>query len=139
MKRILSFSLALVLSVTAGAQAFNHLALGLGVGTDGLGLELASPMGSHLELRAGYGMALGLVGYTVKGVSVPEHPGNASGPSASVPLNIKLGMSDARLLLNIYPSETGTFHFTVGAYMGAQRFVRATASSLPSDYNTAGI
>lgn len=139
MKKILAFSLALVLSVTAGAQVFNHLALGLGVGTDGLGLELASPLGSHVELRAGYGMALGLVGYTIKDVSVPQHPGNASGGYANVPLTIKPGMSDARLLFNFYPSATGTFHFTVGAYMGAQRFVRASASNLPGDYNTAGI
>ena len=138
MKKILAFSLALALSVTAGAQVFNHLALGLGVGTDGVGLELAAPLGSHVELRAGYGMALGLVGYTVKGVSVPQNPGNASASYTNIPLNIKLGMSDARLLFNFYPSATGTFHFTLGAYMGAQRFARATATDLPADYNTVG-
>lgn len=141
MKRILSLTLALALTLPfgAGAQSFNHLSLGLGAGTDGLGLELASPIGSHLELRAGYGMALGLLGYTFKDLSIPEHPGSASGSSVKVPITAKLGMSDARLLLNIYPSGTGGFHFTVGAYMGAQRFARATATGLPNDYNTAGI
>ncbi len=138
MKRIFSFCLALVLSATAGAQVFNHLSVGLGAGTDGAGLELVSPMGSHVELRAGYGTALGLVGYTIKDMPVPENPGNASSANVNVPLNIKFGMSDARLLFNLYPSRKGGFHFTVGAYMGAQRFVRATATGLPADYNTAG-
>lgn len=139
MKRMLAFSLALVLSVSAGAQVFNHLSVGLGVGTDGASLELASPLGRHVELRAGYGLAPGLVGFTFKEVAVPEHPGNPSGSCANVPLNVKLGMSDARLLFNLYPSGKGGFHFTVGVYMGSQRVVRAAATGLPADYNTAGI
>jgi len=139
MKRMLAFSLALALSVTAGAQVFNHLSVGLGAGTDGASLELASPLGRHVELRAGYGFAPGLVGFTFKGVAVPEHPGNSSGSYTNVPLNVKLGMSDARLLFNLYPSGKGGFHFTVGVYMGSQRVVRAAATGLPADYNTAGI
>ena len=139
MKRILSFCLALALSATAGAQVFNHLSVGLGAGTDGASLELASPLGGHVELRAGYGAALGLVGYTLKGVALPEHPGNPSGSYVDVPLNVRLGMSDARLLFNFYPSRRGGFHFTVGAFLGSQRLVRAALTGLPADYNTAGI
>ena len=139
MKKLIALSLAvLALNLSATAQVFNHLALGLGAGTDGLSVELASPLGSHVDVRAGYGTALGLVGYTVKGISIPEHPGNALGASASVPLKIKLGMSDARLLFNIYPGSGG-FHFTVGAYAGAARFVRGMLIDMPNDYNTVGL
>jgi len=130
---------AFALTQPAGAQVFNHLAVGLGAGTDGASLELASPLGSHIDVRVGYGAAFGLLGYTIKDVSLPEHPGNSTGPKANVPLTIKLGMSDARLLFNIYPSATGGFHFTLGAYMGSARFARGIAENIPSDYNTVGI
>ena len=139
MKRILFFFLALALSLTAAAQHDDHVSVGAGLGTDGFNIEIATRLGNHLDIRTGYNRAFGLVGYTVKGVSVPEHPGNPTGAGVSVPLNIKLGMNDAHLLVNIYPSATGSFHFTVGAYMGAQRFARIKATGLPADYNTAGI
>lgn len=140
MKKTLLLCLAaLALSANAGAQVFNHLALGIGAGTDGLSFELAAPLGNHVDVRAGYGTALGLIGYTVNNISVPEHPGNASGATVNAPLKINLGMSDARLLFNIYPSAKGGFHFTVGAYMGSPRFARGTFSGLPADYNTVGM
>ena len=139
MKRILSISLALALSLTAAAQHSDHVSVGAGVGTDGFNVEFATRLGCHLDIRTGYNRAFGLVGYTVKGVTLPEHPGMPGSPSVNVPLGIKLGMNDAHLLVNIYPSGTGSFHFTVGAYMGSQRFARVKASGLPADYNTAGI
>ena len=139
MKRILFIFLALALSLTAAAQHADHVSVGAGVGTDGFNIEIATCLGDHLDIRTGYNRAFGLVGYTIKGVAVPEHPGNVAGGTASVPLTIKLGMNDAHLLVNYYPSATGSFHFTVGAYMGAQRFARVSASGLPADYNTAGI
>lgn len=135
---ILSLLAVLALSANAGAQVFNHLALGVGGGTDGLSFELAAPLGSHVQLRAGYGTALGLIGYTVRDVSIPEHPAGLGSPDVKVPLKINLGMNDARLLFNIYPGRGG-FHFTVGAYAGSSRYARGTMSGMPSDYNTTGI
>lgn len=138
MKRILFFLLALALPLAAAAQHDDHVSVGVGAGTDGLSAEFAIRVGNHIDIRTGYNRAFGLVGYTVKNVAVPQHPG-AGGQTANVPLNIKLGMNDAHLLVNIYPSATGSFHFTVGAYMGSQRLARIKATGLPADYNTAGI
>lgn len=129
--------LAILLALAAPARA-QHLALGAGAGADGLSVELAMPLGSHVQMRAGYGYATGLVGYTMKGLSVPEHPGNPSGGSVSVPLVFKLGMNEGRLLFNIHPGKGG-FHFTAGAYLGSPRLIRASLKNLPSDYNTAGL
>ena len=114
----LSLLAGVLLSANAGAQVFNHLSLGVGGGTDGLSFELAAPLGGHVQVRAGYGTALGLIGYTVQGVSVPENPVGASGTMTQVPMKINLGMSDARLLFNIYPGKGG-FHFTLGVHAGA--------------------
>lgn len=139
MKRIsILFCLAFLLTTALPAAAQKgHLSLGIGGGTDGIGAELATPLGSHVQLRAGFGMATGLVGHTFRQISVPEHPGNTSGNQVDVPLKARLGMRDARLLFNIHPGRSG-FHFTVGAYLGGSRCVRATLTGLPSDYNTAG-
>ncbi len=140
MKKFLSLCIAaaFALSFNAGAQVFNHLALGIGAGTDGLDLELAAPLGSHVDVRAGYGMGFGLIGVRTGGITLPEHPGNPASANANVPLKLGFGMSDARLLFNIYPGKGG-FRFTVGAYMGASRFVRGTFTGMPADYNNVGI
>lgn len=137
MKKFLSLCVAAVfaLSVNAGAQVFNHLSLGVGLGTDGVSLELAAPLGDHVDVRAGYGMGFGLIGYTIKDFSIPDP---SSGSNVNAPLKLGFGMSDARLLFNIYPGKGG-FHFTVGAYLGAPRFIRGQITNMPSVYNTAGI
>ena len=138
MRKIFFLCLIACVAMTARAQAFDHLAVGIGAGTDGVSLELAAPLGSHVDLRAGYGLATGVVGYTFNGVSVPEHPGLKDSRHVGVPLKINLGMSDARLLFNIYPSATKGFHFTIGAFLGSPCFARGTLTEMPSDYNTVG-
>lgn len=132
---LLSASL-LLLVAPARAQ---HMSAGAGVGTDGVSVELAMPLGSHVQLRAGYGIATGLVGYTYKkGVSVPVHPGDPSGQSVSVPLRVKLGANEGRILFNIHPGKGG-FHFTAGFHLGSPCVFRGILKGLPSDYNTAGL
>lgn len=140
MKKFISLCVVavLLLPIHAGAQAFNHLSIGVGVGTDGLGLQLAAPLGRHVDLIAGYGLGLGLIKVKAGEVSVPSQPGNASSASVNSPLQFGFGMNDGRLLFNIYPGKGG-FHFTVGAYMGSSHFVNGRLTNLPPVYNTAGI
>jgi hypothetical protein len=137
MKRLTSLlCLAVVLLVAqpAGAQ---HMSLGLGGGTDGVGAELGVALGGHVHLRAGFGMATGLVDITLKNFSVPEHPGLPTGNQVKVPLNVRMGTRTGRLLFNIHPGR-GSFYFALGAYVGSPCLFRGTFSELPDDYNTAG-
>ena len=136
---LLSLAAALALAPAAGAQVFDHLSIGVGPGTDGLGFELAAPLGRHVQLRAGYGAAAGIARIGVGDISVPEHPGDPGSSDADVPLSVRFAASDARLLFNIYPSATGGFHFVVGAYMGSPAFARASLTGMPSDYDRIGI
>jgi len=139
MKKTILLCLAVILlSANAGAQVFNRLSVGAGVGTDGLSIELATPIGSHVDLRAGYGAAVGLLGYQIDKISLPEHPGNPDSQNVNVPLKLNLGVNDARLLFNIYPSAHNGFHFTVGAFMGSSCVLRGTFTGVPSDYYTVG-
>lgn len=134
MKKIflLSLAAALAFSLNARAQVFDGLALGVGGGSDGLSFEIATPLGEHLQLRAGYGLSLGLIksNYTV---GIP-----AGGKTAYCPLSFRFAESDGRLLFNIYPG-LGKFHFTVGAYLGSANFVKGTLSNLPAEASTSGI
>lgn len=140
MKRILLFLLTTwVFSLSAGAQVFNHLALGPGVGTDGVSLELAAPIGSRVILRAGYGAGLPFIGHTVQRVAIPEHPGNAASENVQVPLSLSLGMSDGRLLVSVYPFSRNHFHITAGLYMGSSRMLCGSLSDMPEDYDVVGL
>ncbi|MCH5302843.1 MAG: hypothetical protein J1E77_08380, partial [Prevotella sp.] len=61
MKKVMLFALAILLNV-AGAKAqkveeygiFDHLGVGVSVGTTGIGFDLAAPVTDYLQLRAGY-------------------------------------------------------------------------------------
>lgn len=141
MKRISLYLLSLallLLSQHADAQTFNHLSVGLGGGTDGFSMNIATPIGRHIDLLAGYGTSVDVLGFTFK-ASVPEHPGNSEGNFVDVPLRVHNSVNDGRLLFNIYPSRTGGFHFTLGAYFGSPRCFQATITGLPDDYDQVGI
>lgn len=136
-KTILLCLTLFTVSISVGAQAFRHLAIGAGVGSDGIGLEVTTPLTKILELRAGYDVAFGAVGFTYNGLSVPEHPGLSGGKSVNVPARIAFAPTGGKLLLNLYPGKGG-FHFTMGVYLGSSRLMRVTLKDLPDDYNIAG-
>ena len=55
-KNILILSLILVQFASTYAQenkVFNHFGLGLGVGTTGITIDMATPITKHLDIRAG--------------------------------------------------------------------------------------
>ena len=132
------FILLATLFVLAAPASAQHLALGAGVGTDGISVELAAPLGKYVQVRAGYGFTTGLVGVNLKGVTFPVHPGLPNEATATVPLNIKLGANEGRLLFSFHPGGSG-FHITAGVHMGSSVFAHATFKNMPSDYNMAGL
>lgn len=130
----------LLFSFTVDAQVLGHLSAGAGAGLDGTSFELASSLGNHVQVRVGYGTALGL-GYTLKGdkgVWVKVHPDQEGSPEVRVPMKFSLARNDARLLFNLYPSEGSGFHFTLGAYLGSGSFFKSVVKDLPEEYSTVG-
>ena len=125
----------------AAAQGPGRLSLGAGTGLDGTSFELAASLGSHFQVRLGYGTAFGL-GYTLRddnGIYVPQHPALENSPEVSVPVKLSFARNDARILFNIYPGQRATFHFTFGAYLGSGSFFKGVIKDLPDDYNTLGL
>ena len=102
MKKFISLCVAaaFLLPVSPGAQLFNHLSLGIGGGTDGIGLQLAAPLGSHVDLIAGYGLGLGLIQVKAGTLSIPSQPGSSTSSNISVPLECGCGLDEGRVLVS---------------------------------------
>lgn len=100
---------------------FDHLGVGVSVGLDGVGLDLAAPITEWAAVRAGMAIMPSL-SY--------DHDVNIRSNSKSftkkdVNIEGKLSMSDFKLLFDVYPFKSSSFHFTAGAYMGSKTIVKA--------------
>lgn len=97
---------------------FNHLSAGLSVGSDGIGINLAAPLGYHFAVRAGYSF-MPKFKYK-KGIDLGSNPAFTT---SVVDLQGKLNMSDFSLLFDYYPSKKSSFRITAGAYIGKSKVV----------------
>lgn len=121
------------------AQDYFTLSAGISLGTDGVGAELATQVGPHIQIRAGYGFAPDWPSFQVSELNIPEHPGAVGGEMQLVPLYTALRQNHGRLLVNVYPWAASNFFIAAGAYAGTPAYVTTSATNLPEDYNTAGI
>lgn len=97
---------------------FDHLSVGLTLGTTGIGLDVAAPVTEYLQVRAGYDFLSGIkykedIDYRAKGQ--PTKKTEAEG---------KLYLGAAKLLLDVFPFRTVPFRFTTGFYLGADEVVK---------------
>lgn len=140
MKKILSLIAVVTLVGTAAyaqedKQVFNHLAAGVTLGIDGVGLELATTLTPYVQVRGGYS----IFPYTYKRTETLSLDLGDGPKSVDVPLGATLWKGgNGKLLFDLFPGKNTGFHFTLGAYMGSCRFISAygdTSSYLdPSDY-----
>ena len=144
MKKILVILIAaLTLSVprAMAQEMFNHLAIGVTAGIDGLGLEAATPLGSHFQIRGGYA----IMPFTYsKSLNLGSAKiGTQTRDLNNVPLTAKIWKGGtANLLADWFPGD-GAFHVTAGIFGGSGNFVNADldlSKVLRSDeYGTLGI
>ena len=100
---------------------FDHLGVGVAIGTTGIDIELASPLNDYLQVRAGYSF-MPKVSYKYKSdVDYTKH-GNAY--KGEIEGHVKWG--NGKLLLDYYPFPNSTFRATVGAFYGSDEIVDAT-------------
>ena len=112
------------------SQMFNHLGLGVTVGLmDGFGIDAVLPMGPKFQIRAGY---------AIDPISVPLSDmdfGTYTSGSKTVNLNdIPLSVStwksgNGHLMFDFYPSSTGGFHISAGAFINNGKFVSVAADA----------
>ena len=102
---------------------FNHLGIGISAGLDGIGGDIALPVGRHIQLRAGYASGFpSLIKYVSPAVHVnmSKADGDPWDINADIAGQANLGLDAARIMLDLYPSKSSGFRITAGAYFAFQ-------------------
>lgn len=132
-------------------RAFSHLALGLEVGTTGVGLDVAVPLSPYFALRAGVDMfpysysskfdidfqssemdelVLNTPGLKAE-LQRKGLPTSSSELDTKAKLTAKLGLVNGKVLIDIYPFRRASFHFVAGVYFGKSKLV-SVSGKMPS-------
>lgn len=143
-KAIIVAAFAFAFAVESSAQTedknmFNHVAVGVSLGTTGIGIDAAAPIGNYVQVRAGVDFFPNIKMSTDLDISTP-YSGSVSNIPSSVEVEGKAGFTNGKLLFDVYPFRSSSFHVTAGAYFGSSKIVRAYnkengALSTISDYN----
>lgn len=132
-------------------DAFKHLDLAITVGTTGVGVELATPVGEYVMLRAGFDY---MPRFTVDmnfGIQVGEDPSTSQSKfenlqglleqytgfdvNNSIDVKGKPTFYNFKLLVDVYPFKNNKkWHFTGGFYWGTSQIARAynTTEDMPT-------
>ena len=150
MKKCLFVVVAMLFtSVAANAQLrddrnmFNHLSLGLNLGTGGIGFEVGTVCTPYLGLRAGFEA---IPSFTVSPKGIANIHVNLPDDYKNLPTEIKneypaqedmefdgkgkVTMKNGKFLVDIFPGKNCMFHFTVGFYAGTRQVGNLIASQV---------
>lgn len=104
-------------------NCFNHLSVGVSVGTTGIGIDLATPICNYVQMRAGVDFVPNIKFNTDLDIDAPDVPGY------NIPNEIevegKVGFTNGKLLFDVYPFKKSSWHVTAGAYFGSSKIVKA--------------
>lgn len=130
-KAILTLGILLLSYSSSFAQenkVFNHIGLGLGVGTTGITIDIAAPVTKYLEVRAGmdimpsfkYGTSLDL------NISDTERE-KAKLAGHTIPNNVdvegKNTSGSFHFMFDLFPFKHSSFHITAGGYIGNDKII----------------
>lgn len=132
MKKVLIVALLFVAMQASAADDadknfFNHLSVGANLGTPGFGLDVAMPICDYVQVRAGFSIMpdikvttdLDIDGYS----DYPSYGGYDIPTEAEI--EGKVGFTNGKLLFDIYPFKSSSFHITAGAYFGSSKVIQA--------------
>lgn len=143
----------LTISVMANAQLrddknmFNHMSLGLNLGTGGIGFEVGTVCTPYLGIRAGFEA---IPSFTVSPKGIANIHVNLPADYQNLPEQIKneypvqeymefdgkgkVTMKNGKFLVDIFPGKNCMFHFTVGLYAGTRQIGNLIANQV--DFGT---
>ena len=127
MKKLIVILIA-SLSVTQGANAqlglFNHMTVGLNVGTTGIGADIAMPVTKWFDVQAGITAMPRFKYNTNVHLNLPFSeiytflPQQDLTNLSDIPVQAKPTMLNGKVMINFMPLVISSFHITVGAYFG---------------------
>jgi len=124
-KTILTLSMLLLSFSSTYAQenkVFNHIGLGLGVGTTGITIDLAAPVTKYLDIRAGMDIMPSFKYGTSLDLNISESDREkAKQAGHTVPNSIDVEGDNTsgsfHFMLDLFPFKGSSFHITAGAYI----------------------
>lgn len=118
---------------------FDHLGMGVSLGTDGIGIDVAAPITDYAALRAGVSF-FPKIKHVVKDVDIDDDNGTLT---PTVDIEGKLNIFDFKVLADFYPFKNSSFHLTAGAFLGNEAIVKATNTTMfikqPEKYGKVGL
>lgn len=131
--KIFGFAMAMAAALApmkADAQYFNHLGAGVGVGTKGITVELATPVFSPwVNMRAGVDIMPGIKFNADADFSYYDSSLGAS-KEGTVELEGNLGRTQGHVIFDVNPIPgLRSFHVSVGAYFGGNKLLKITGHS----------
>lgn len=138
MKTIHNWVLFTILSIfgltTAQAQnnnlewgLFNHLSVGLGLGTTGISVDVAAPISPIVAVRAGMDILPNIKFYPALDLGFDQDVKDFvyewfdERLPDKIDFDGKLKFTAGHLLVDIYPFKKSSFHVTAGAYLGSKQ------------------
>ncbi len=118
---------------------FNHMSVGLGLGTTGISVDVAAPICPYVAVRAGADILPNIKFYPALDLGFsqdvkdffqewfPEALPNKRMPD-KIDFDGKLKFSAGHLLFDVYPFKNSSFHVTAGAYLGGKELVNMDTS-----------
>lgn len=105
---------------------FNHVGVGVGVGTPGVTLEVAAPLTPYVAVRGGVNIFPTIKVKTdldieVNGSQVPSEM--LSRIPSEIEVEGKPSMTTGHLLFDVFPFKKSAFHLTVGAFFGNSKII----------------
>lgn len=125
-KVILIFS-AIIVAISAQAQDIcNHLGVGLTAGTNGIGVNVATPLTKWITVRAGVDVIPSVsFGYDTD-VNVPTEYGSHD---SQLNVDLSIGRVQGSLIFNINPIPSCGLFVAAGAYFGGNKVVKLKGHS----------
>ncbi|MCM1077148.1 MAG: hypothetical protein NC411_07305 [Bacteroides sp.] len=100
---------------------FNHLGVGVGVGTDGISFEAATPITRFLALRAGVHIMPNIKFHADTEADITIPGGTTS--TEDISIDCGLGRTQGSIILNVYPFG-GSFFVAAGGYFSGSKLIK---------------
>lgn len=124
---IMSAIVALSINAQEDKMMFNHLSVGVDLGTTGIGLSLATPVSNYAAIRAGFDFVPNIK--VDKTASINSRDASNREPLKSdedakhPKIQGKTHLTTGHFLVDVYPFRKNNLHFTAGAYFGTDEAV----------------
>lgn len=100
---------------------FNSVAIGLNVGTTGVGVDVATPITKYVMLRGGVSFMPGITIKTDVDVEVDDPTGQMGSYPARLAMEGSLKRTQGELVASVYPFPSFPFFISAGAFFGGDK------------------